>query len=83
MNNIVTLPIKWIKLKAWCAITGYTKDAFNGKKQRGEWVENIHWKKAPDDNIFINWQEIDGWVEADQGSQYAETASKLHSSSGA
>ncbi|MDQ6958886.1 MAG: hypothetical protein Q9M24_07250 [Mariprofundaceae bacterium] len=82
MHDVVMLPIKWLKLKAWCAITGYTEDAFHGKKSRGEWLEGVHWKKAPDGNIFISWQEIDRWVETEQESRYGASASRLHSCSG-
>ncbi|MDX8401873.1 MAG: hypothetical protein R8K47_04510 [Mariprofundaceae bacterium] len=71
---------KWILLKKFCEMTGYTKHAFHAKKQRGVWLEGLHWKYGPDGHIFINWREVDRWVEADQGSKYGASASASHSS---
>jgi len=67
---------KWILLNKFCELTGYTSDAFHGKKRRGIWLEGLHWKYGPDRHIFVAWQEIDRWVEADQESQYAASSSR-------
>lgn len=70
---------KWILLKKFCDLVGYSKHAFYAKKQRGIWVKGIHWKYAPDGHIVINWQEIEKWVEAGPDMKYGATASALRS----
>lgn len=54
--------MKWITLKRFCEISGYTAKAIYNKKDRGIWLKNIHWRIAPDKKIFINPQAIDSWI---------------------
>ena len=55
---------KWIKAKLFTQISGWSKDAIDAKRKRGIWLEDTHWKKAPDGNIMINHSAIDEWVES-------------------
>lgn len=54
--------MKWITLKRFCEISGYSPKAIYNKKDRGIWTKNIHWRKAPDKKIFINPEAIDSWI---------------------
>ncbi len=55
---------KWVKAKLYTTISGWTQDAIDAKRKRGVWLEDIHWKKAPDGNIMISPSAIDQWVES-------------------
>lgn len=57
------MTVNWIKAKKYAALVGTTVDALNGKRKNGIWLENIHWIKAPDGNIYYNWQRIEEWIE--------------------
>lgn len=54
---------KWLRAKRYSELSGITPDGISKKRQLGVWLEGQHWKKAPDGNIMINWQECDKWVE--------------------
>lgn len=54
--------MKWITLKRFCEISGYSPKAIYNKKDRGIWKQNIHWRKAPDKKIFISPDAIDLWI---------------------
>jgi len=58
---------KWIKAKLYAQISGITTEAQKKKRQRGEWSEGVHWIKAPDGQIMVNWRAIDAWVEGSNG----------------
>jgi len=54
---------KWIRLKKYAEISGVTGNAFHIKKNQGHLAEGVHWIKAPDGNIMVNWSAMDKWVE--------------------
>jgi hypothetical protein len=35
--------------------------AADKKRQLGVWLEEKHYRKAPDDTIFYNWRQIEKW----------------------
>jgi len=65
MDNVdymIPLP-KWVKPSKYAEMSGYTVDAIDSKRRTGVWLEDIHWTKAPDGKIFINWRKCDEWIE--------------------
>lgn len=54
---------KWVRAKKYAEMSGITERAITHKRTEGVWPEGVIWKKAPDGNIMINWQEADAWVE--------------------
>lgn len=66
---------RWILLSLWLEKTGYTDNAFHSKRRRGIWLQDIHWTRAPDGHIMVDWRALDQWVEADRESSHAATAS--------
>ncbi|MEH6580156.1 MAG: hypothetical protein V7731_24140 [Amphritea sp.] len=61
-----TIPVmlpRWVKASLYSQISGLTTDALNGKRKTGVWAEGLHWRKAPDGNVYFNWRAIDEWVE--------------------
>ncbi len=65
MNDLsicTTLP-RWVKASKYSAISGYSLPALRKKRQNAVWLEGIHWRRAPDGNVYYDWQRIDQWVE--------------------
>ena len=56
--------LKWITLQKFAESSGYTEVAARAKIYRGEWVQGIHWKYAPDNRILMNIEEYCKWAEA-------------------
>ena len=62
-DTIPTMLPKWVKGKLYSVISGLTSDALKGKRNSGMFAEGVHWKKAPDGQIYYNWRAIDEWIE--------------------
>ncbi|WP_318451470.1 excisionase family protein [Photobacterium leiognathi] len=54
----------WVKQKIITEVIGISKNALNKKRYRSIFIENIHWKKAPDNMIYYNLPEIIKWIES-------------------
>ena len=62
MKNLVPIqPAKWVKSNMLPPLFGLTMEAARKKRERGEWLEELHWRKAPDNNYMYNWREIENW----------------------
>jgi hypothetical protein len=63
MNEINTpiMPAAWVKPGLLPYLFGITTGAADKKRQRGVWLEEKHYRKAPDDTIFYNWRQIEKW----------------------
>ncbi len=55
--------MKWVLIKKVVELIGYTEDAIRAKKKNGVWLQDIHWKKAPDNRILFNIEAIQLWIE--------------------
>lgn len=55
--------MKWVLINKVVELIGYTDDAIRAKIKRGVWLQNTHWKKAPDGRLFFNLEAIQKWVE--------------------
>lgn len=62
-------PLRWMTLVKWLERSGYSRDAFNGKRHAGVWVEGRHWIKSPDGKIQVDWREIENWMESNHDNQ--------------
>jgi hypothetical protein len=62
-ENVIHLP-RYIRLKKYEEISGVTQEAFRGKIKRSQLIQGRHYRKAPDGSIFVDWQEMDSWVES-------------------
>ena len=59
--NIAIVPATWVKPVLLPYLFGITTGAADKKRQRGVWLEEKHYRKAPDDTIFYNWRQIEKW----------------------
>lgn len=54
--------MNWVTIKRFSDESGYTAKAVYSKISRGDWIMDIHWRKAPDGRIFINIKAIEHWI---------------------
>jgi hypothetical protein len=55
--------IRYVTIRKFCELTGYTEEAIRVKIKRGVWTENRVWRKAPDGHILIHMEGFWSWVE--------------------
>lgn len=55
--------MKWVLINKVIELIGYTDDAIRAKIKRGVWLQNIHWRKAPDGRLVFNIEAIQKWIE--------------------
>ena len=55
--------MKWVTIEKFSRLTGYTPDAVRSKIKRGDWLDGVLWKKAPDGRILVNTEGYEKWVE--------------------
>jgi hypothetical protein len=60
---VVARQLNWVTVLEYCRLSGETKEAVDGKRKSGLWIEGMHWIKAPDNKIRINLPEVDLWVQ--------------------
>jgi hypothetical protein len=56
---------RWVLVKRFAEITGYSENAVRHKVKSGVWLEGHIWRKAPDGRIFLNLVEFERWVESE------------------
>lgn len=54
---------RWIKLSKHCEVTGDTPDAVHARRRKHQWTEGVQCKLGPDNNLYINPEEYNKWVE--------------------
>lgn len=57
---------RWVLVKRFAEITGYSENAVRHKVKGGVWLENRLWRRAPDGRIFLNITEFERWVESER-----------------
>jgi hypothetical protein len=57
------MSLKYVTVDKFAADSGYSPDAIRNKIQRGVWLENRQYKKAPDGRIMIDTVGVEKWVE--------------------
>ena len=61
-NSNLSINIKWITIKAFAEITGFTLEAIKAKRARGIWRDGDITKKTCN-TVFINIERYNEWVE--------------------
>jgi hypothetical protein len=57
--------LHWVTTGEYCRLSGETREAVDGKRKNGLWIEGLHWKVALDNRIRLNLLEIDRWIQFD------------------
>jgi hypothetical protein len=56
--------VRYVTIGRFEQLTGYTEDAVRSKIKRGEWLEDVVYKKAPDGRILMDLEGYESWVES-------------------
>lgn len=56
-------PGRYVTVALAAACTGLTAKAIRRKIEDGKWLEDQHWRRAPDGGIFIDMKGFERWVE--------------------
>jgi len=62
-DEIVTLPVKWVRLDAYCKMTGEPGEAVAKRILDGEWAAGKHYKRTSQRVLWVNLIEAGKWVE--------------------
>lgn len=54
---------RYILIRRFCELTGYTVKAVEGKIASGAWIEGREYRRAPDGRILIDLQGFEKWAE--------------------
>jgi len=54
---------QWVLINKLCEMTGLTDDAVRANIKRGYWLNGVHWRKAPNNRIWINLEAVKAWIE--------------------
>ena len=68
--------LTFVTLTHFHKLTGYSPAAVRGKIRRLEWLEGIHYQKAPDGRLLIHLGEYEKWVKGETCVQRQKAASK-------
>lgn len=55
--------IRYVLIKEFCKLSGYTEEAVRKKMENGVWVGNQVVRKAPDGRVMIDLRNYERWVE--------------------
>ena len=55
--------MRFLKIKRFCELTGYTPEAVQTKISRGVWMEGWQYRRAPDNVILVDVEGFNRWVE--------------------
>jgi len=55
--------MNWVTIQKLSDMSGYTVAALRNKIQRGEFVEGIHYRHAPDGRVHFNVEAYEAWVQ--------------------
>jgi hypothetical protein len=57
-------PARYVTVAMAAKMTGLSEGAVRKRLERGIWVQNREWRRAPDGRIWIDTEGIRKWVEA-------------------
>ena len=57
------MTIKYITIAKFALASGYTEKAIRRKIEEGVWLENRHYRRAPDGHVLIDVEGVQQWVE--------------------
>lgn len=64
MTDNVFLPVAWMRLERYCALTGDNAATVHSRRKSGQWIEGHHWKLAPDRRVWVHLPRAQEWVES-------------------
>lgn len=57
-------PARYVTIKGAAASMGLSEGAVRKRIERGIWLQDKHYRKAPDGRLYIDMRAIEAWVES-------------------
>ena len=57
------MTLRYVTIKKFAELSGYTEKAVEHKVSNGVWAEGVQYRRAPDNRILVNLEEYHRWVE--------------------
>lgn len=61
--SIYHSPLQWIRLAKYCELSGDTPDAVHARRRKRQWIDGVHTRLDPGNNLWVNPEEVNRWVE--------------------
>ena len=58
--------IRYVRVKRFCELSGYTETAVYQKIRAGHWRQGHEWQRAPDGHIMVDLEGVERWVEGQE-----------------
>lgn len=55
--------MRYVRVKKFVELSGYTSKAIYCKIADGTWIEGREYRRAPDNNLMIDVEAVERWVE--------------------
>ncbi len=62
-DTLESHPLRWVKLKKYCQLSGDTVHAVHARRRKGQWLDGAQCRLGPDGNLWVNLVEVQAWVE--------------------
>lgn len=62
LTPVYLAPDRFVTIKIYAAISGFTEKAIRRKIESGVWIERREFVRAPDSHIFIDREGVQKWV---------------------
>ena len=59
------MTLRFVTVKKFTELTGYSAKAVYHKVEGGVWLENHHYRRAPDGRILIDTEGYEAWVRGE------------------
>ncbi len=63
-SEIRMAPARYVTIKGAAAAMGLSEGSVRKRIERGIWLEGKHWRKAPDQRIYVDLRAIEAWIES-------------------
>ncbi len=67
MSAVAARAVRFVTVKTFENLTGYTEKAVERKRHEGVWREGREYRRAPDGRILIDLQGFESWVVGVKG----------------
>ena len=57
------MTMKWVLINRLSDMTGLSEQAIYAYIKKGVWLQEIHYRKAPNNRLFFNTESIERWIE--------------------
>jgi hypothetical protein len=66
-GEIRMAPARYVTIKSAAAAMGLSEGAIRKRIERGIWLRDKHYRRAPDGHLYIDLKAIEAWIESKGG----------------